>query len=402
MQYFPYLIELSWLAFILLTGIILSLLARKIKFPDILLLIILGIIIGHFKLIKFNTSFLAGFSIFSLIMIIFTSSSRFRPKEISTLSPYAIKLSLIFFIFCTIFLTISTYILFKPTLTLFLISLLFGTLMGGTSPSTVLTLLKEKKQKIAEILEFEAIFNTPLMVITPLVILDFLRGSIQKVQQIAVKFLQNIMTGVGAGLVIGLIIFRLMRKKYLETISPLVIIAATLLTYTIAEYIGGNGVLAVTMLGIVFGWSYIKQKESLDKFSNTFTNFLKIIVFVLLGLTIKIPYENTNFLIKSLILFGIFILIRFLSVNITFSNTKVNFKEKLFMTLNISKGVAVAVVSFVLFSFLPEIPDLSLIIDLSFLFILYSVITSSISGIFSNYLLTEPEHINKFKKHKKV
>lgn len=400
MESIPYLTELSWLAFMLIAGITLSLLSRKIKFPDILLLIILGIIIGHFKLVVFSTQFLAAFSIFALIMILFTSSSKFRPKEISLLSPYAIKLSLIFFVLCSLFLTTAMHLIFNISLTLnlILISLLFGTLMAGTSPSTVLTLLKEKKQKIAEILEFEAIFNTPLMVITPLMILDYLKGSLLKVHDIAIKFLQNIMTGVGSGLVIGLIIFRLMKHKYLEMISPLVIIAAALLTYTIAEYIGGSGILAVTMLGIVFGWSQLKEKKSLDKFSNTFTNFLKIIVFILLGLIIKIPYKNIGFLITSLILFGIFLLIRFLAVNITFANTKVNFRERIFMTLNISKGLAVAVVAFILFSFLKEIPDLNLIIDLSFLFIMYSIIISSISGIFSRYLLKEKESLDKFKK----
>ncbi len=402
MEYFPYLTELSWLAFMLIAGIILSLLAKKIRFPDILLLIILGIIIGHLKLVTFTTQFLAAFSIFALIMILFTSSSRFRPKEISSLSPHAIKLSLIFFILCSLFLTITTHFIFNISLTLnsILVSLLFGTLMAGTSPSTVLTLLKEKKQKIAEILEFEAIFNTPLMVILPLMILDYLKGTVLKVHDIAIKFLQNIMTGVGTGLVIGLIIFRLMKRKYLEMISPLVIIAAALLTYTIAEYIGGSGILSVTMLGIVFGWSQLKEKQALDKFSNTFTNFLKIIVFILLGLTIKIPYKNTDFLITSLILFSVFLLIRFFAVNSAFANTKVNFKERLFMTFNISKGVAVAVVAFVLFSFLKEIPDLSLIIDLSFLFILYSVIISSISGAFSKYFLEAKESLDKFKKVK--
>lgn len=403
MQYFPYLTELSWLAFMLIVGIILSLFARKIKFPDILLLILLGVAIGHFKLVSFGTNFLAGFSIFALIMIIFTSASRFRPKEISSLSPYAIKLSLIFFVICSIFLTAAMHSVFNLpiTLNLILISLLFGTLMAGTSPSTVLSLLKEKKQKVAEILEFESIFNTPLMVIIPLMILNFLTGSILGVQQIATTFLQNIMTGVGAGLVIGLGVFRLMRKKYLEMISPLVIIATALITYTVAEYIGGNGVLAVTMLGIVFGWSYLKAKEEIDKFSNTFTNFLKIIVFILLGLVIKIPYQNMNLLINSGILFGIFVLIRFLAVNITFSNTKVNFKERLFMTLSISKGVAVAVVAFVFFALVAEIPELSLVIDLAFLFILYSVIVSSVSGLFSNYLLKSKETLSKFKKIRK-
>ena len=76
-----------------------------------------------------------------------------------------------------------------------------------------------------------------------------------------------------------------------------------------------------------------------------------------------------------------------LSVSIAFSNTNLNLRHKLFLSLNMAKGVAVAVVAFILVSQVGDVPALEPIIDLSFLFILYSIILASVAEKFSFYLL---------------
>jgi NhaP-type Na+/H+ or K+/H+ antiporter len=384
----PYLIDLTWFSLFLLIGIILSIVSSKIKVSDVLLLLIAGIIIGQFKTISLHPSFITGFSIFALIMIIFSSASKFRPKEISSVSPYAIKLSLVFFILAVIFLTLGVHFIFESPFTVkaFLISGLFASLMSGTSPDAVLSLLKDGKNKLIEILEFESILNTPLMILVPLVILDIYKGTLVA-QHLFTTLLQSVMTGVGTGIVIGLVVFRIMKEQYSHMLSPIIIVASALITYTLAEQIGGSGILAVTALGIIYGLMAVKHKETLQEFSEVFTNFLKIMVFILLGLMIKIPFRNYDFLIKSGILFLIYILVRFIAVGFSFRGTSLGIRHKVFMGLNVSKGVAVAVVAFILLAELTNVPNLRPIIDLSFLFILYSIVLASIAEKFSFFFL---------------
>jgi NhaP-type Na+/H+ or K+/H+ antiporter len=384
----PYLADLTWFSLFLLVGILISIISSKIKVSDVLLLLLVGILFGLFKSIELDPSFITGFSIFALIMIIFSSTSKFKLREISSVSPYAIKLGIIFFVSTFIILTLATHLLFKSPLTVkaFLISGLFAALMSGTSPSAVLSLLKDQKNKLIEILEFESILNTPLMVLVPLVILDIYQGALVT-GQLFTTFVQSITTGVGTGVVLGLVIFRVMKQSYSHVLSPIVIIASALITYTLAEQIGGSGILAVTALGIIYGLMSIKEKDSLQDFSEIFTTFLKIIVFILLGLLIKIPFSDFDFMLKSGILFLIYIVIRMLSVSIAFSNTNLNLRHKLFLSLNMAKGVAVAVVAFILVSRVGDVPALEPIIDLSFLFILYSIILASVAEKFSFYLL---------------
>jgi len=253
---YAYLTELTWFSILLLVGILVSIIANRIKIPNVLFLILVGMIAGYFKELKFDPTFLAMFATFALIMIIFEGSSKFKPKEISSISPLASKLAFIFLFFSLIALAITIHIIFRSPLTFkaFLVSGLFAALMSGTAPEVTLSLLKNAKNKVVRILDFESILNTPLMVLIPLIILQIYKGQFSFVPtQLLITFLQNIMTGIGTGLVLGMIVFRIMKYTYSELISPLILIAIALITYTLAEYIGGSGILAVTTLGIVHG-----------------------------------------------------------------------------------------------------------------------------------------------------
>lgn len=372
-----YLTELTWLSALLILGVLASIIANKINLPDIILLLIIGIIGG--KYVSFPSNFLTGLGIFALIMILFDSTSKVSIREIKEYTSYALKMTFSFLILTVIFMSIFVILLFNLGFTgnSVLLSILFASVLIGTDAGTVLSFLEGKKDKISEILEFESIINTPLSVLIPIIILNFYLGSIQTTGSIVITFLQSIMTGVGSGLILGLVIFSFMKRYYLEElISPLVIIASALITYTLAENIGGSGVLAVTTLGLVFGRFYIKQKENAKSFISIFTNFLRIVLFVLLGSIIKIPF-NVPFLLKSFALFGIYILVRYVAISIALYKSGIKRQDKVFMSLQASKGVAVAVVTFIIAGY--AIPEIQNLITLLLLFILYSIILSSIA-----------------------
>ncbi len=382
-----YIKELTWLSILLLVGVVSTAIAYRLKLPDVLLLLIIGIVIGNLDIVKFDSGFLTSLAIFALVMIIFESTSKFRPREISALSPYAFELAFVFLLMNIVLLTLLTHILFGGSISWnsLLLSGIFAGVMSGTAPETVFSLLREKTtSKITEILQLESIINTPLIVIFPLILLRLYLGIILTAGIIVTTFLKEIMTGVGTGIVLGLVTFRVMKKSYKENISPLVLVALALVTYTLATYLEGDGVLAVTSLGVIFGMFQLKSKESMQKFISIFTNFLKIVVFVLLGLIIAIPLDK-SFLLKSVILFGFYLLVRFSAVNMTFRKS-IDLKEKLFMTLSISKGVAVAVVAFTLAATVVS-SQIQTFLDLIFLFILYSTVTASIAAGFSRYFL---------------
>jgi len=386
------LLFLTYLAVILLIGILISIISRKLRLPKILLLILVGVFLNNITyknapLIFFPELFLSAISILALVMIIFDSSSRLKLKRFDAFSLNTLSLSFIFLILNMIFLSFFLVLIFDVN-SIFL-ALIFSTLMAGTDPGAVLSMLKEAKSRVFDFLKIEALINTPLIVLLPFIILDLkssLKGKIilsQFIDQIA-PFLQQFVVGIGAGVLVGLIMFKFMKKEYSKVLSPLTMITAALLTYIIAENLKGNGVLAVTAMGLLFGNVYLKQKYQLREFSLVFSNSLEILVFIMIGLIIKIPI-STVFFLKSLALFLIYIVVRYAAISISLRKLRFNLKEKIFMALNAQKGIAVVVVAFSLANL--NIEGIQVILNLTLVFILYSIILSTFVIRFSKYFV---------------
>ena len=392
---------LTYIAIILLLGIICTIISNKIKIPNILLLIIVGMILSKFSyngqvLIAFPSAFLTSIGILALVMIIFDSASRFKLREFDILSTKAVKLTFIFLALNLIFLTFFTIIVLDLKFTLYsvLIGALFSALMSGTDPAAVLAMFGKTKIKLFEFLEVESLLNTPLVVLLPFIIIDLMNkiklggiigGDIlNQLFPFAGDLLLRLIAGIGAGVLVGLIIFKIMKKEYSEKLSPLALIAAALLTYILAEGLGGNGVLAVTTMGLFFGNVYIKQKPQLMEFSSLFANSLEILVFVLVGFIISVPLTS-KFLITSFVLFVISLFIRHMAILIVFRQSPYTLSEKVFMSLNVQKGIAVAVVAFTLT--ILNIPAIDLVLNMILMFMLYSIILSTIMVRFSRYFV---------------
>ncbi len=381
---------LTSLAALLLVGIVASMIATKLKLPDVLILILAGMGIAQITykgaaVVQFPTSFLSAISILALVMIVFHSSSKFKFRELDTFSFKAIRLTVVFLVMCLLFLTIATYLVYRIPV---ILCLAFAALMAGTSPSTTLSMVKKGKNKIMSFLEIESLVNTPLIVLLPFVILgmwgiEFNVLLTRFVEQIS-PFLQQIITGVGAGIVLGIIAFEIMRRKYSEKYSPIAIVVIALLTYILAENLGGNGVLSVAVLGLVFGNFHLKEKAAVKTFETVFTDFLQIFVFLLIGLTIKIPF-TTEFLISSIYIFAIFILVRWFAVALTTAKEKYTIKEKIFLTLHAPKGIATAVVAFSFATY--TFTGITVILDLTLAFIFYSVILATVLTAFKGFFL---------------
>ncbi len=401
------LLILTHLSIILLFGILCTIVAKRLKVPYMLLLIICGMALGSLiyngePLITFPPIFTNSIGVLALVLVVFDASSRFKWKEFDTLTLQATKITIAFLLFNILFLTIMTTIMFR--IENIYLALIFSSLMAGTSADVVLSIFMNKSNKVTNLLEVESIVNTPFTVLLPFIILTIMQRIMVEnmvltdfLRQI-LGILQQIVTGIGAGVLMGIVIFKIMRKYYSQRLSPLILITSTLLTYILAEQLSGSGVLAVTILGLFFGNFYVKQKQVLFEFSSIFGNSLMILVFVLVGLQIRLPFHDLGFFIASLILFGIYIAIRSMAVYVSTMKSDLTPKEKIFITLNSPKGIAVAVIVFSLlsyqfvggtlngFSFL-SLPWAELILNLTLTFMVYSLILSTVVNHFSKYFI---------------
>ena len=372
------------IAVLLFVGVICSWIGNKIKIPDVLLLILAGMLIGHYKertILEYPELFLSSLAILALAMIVFDSTARLRLKEFDTFSLKAARLTFVFTIFILALFTISVkYILNAP----FWQSLLFSATMVGTSPEVVLSF--KGKSRALTLLKLESIFNTPLTVIIPFLVLELMQNVkgiffVQIIEQ-AVPFLMQFIVGIGTGVFVGIILFKVVQRTYTEVYSPLAVIIAALLSYVLAENLGGSGVIAVTALGLFFGNAYVKEKITLLKAESVLAKALYIMVFILTGVVIKIPYTK-EFFITSGILFAAYTIVRFLAVLTSVRGERYSFNEKIYMAVSAPKGIATASVIFMLA--LQPIEGIQTILNMTFAFILYSLVLASIATWLSSF-----------------
>ena len=377
---------LTAIAVVLLIGVFFSILAKRLKLPEILILIVVGIVLGFFTykgspLIQFPTTFLTSVSLLALALIVFDSSSKLRLKELDNLSIKALKFVAILTLLSLVVFTIASKLLLGIPI---ILALLFVTITLGTSPDIVLSLLQDTKSKVMGFLKLESVFNTPLNVLLPFVIIDFTQGQSQLsgVVELIVPFLTKFVVGIGAGIFVGVILFKIMQKRYSPLYSPLAVVIASLLAYVLAENLHGNGVLAVITLGIFFGNVSVKEKLEVLSVESVLTKAFFIFVFILLGLTIKLPF-TAEFFTRSLILFLAYLIVRYIAVVLSFKKEKLSAKEMIFLTLNAPKGISTAAVVFLLAIYntpgtIYYIPGISIVLDVTLAFILYSIILSTI------------------------
>ena len=384
---------LTGIAVILLLGILASIIAKKLKTSNILLLIAVGLLIGNTALkelpiFAFDPTFIIAIAIITLAIVVFDGTSQFNFRDLDELSAKGLELVLLFILFSIIIITIIfNLFFFHFSAQGILFGIILAVLMVATDPASTFILFGDKPNRVLQFLRVEAIINTPIMVLLPFLLIDLLQAQ-GRFFTTFIEFLEpfflQILVGIGAGMLVGTIIFRVMKRWYSENISPVAVISSTLLAYILAENLGGNGVLAVAVLGLLFGNTYVQKKGTLVGFSNITAYSLQILVFVLIGLFVTLPSSWLFWLASISILLGT-ILARYAAIVLL--KLGKNKREIMFMTLNMPKGIATAVVVLTL-ALLP-IEGLDEVLSLTIIVMIYSLIISTITTMHAKYFLRE-------------
>ena len=381
---------------VILVGIFASLVSKKLGLSNILLLIILGSLLSevsrHFGVVEIPHVTMVALSIVALALIVFEGSSKFDFSDLNKFSFKAMSLVATFILF-NLLLLVPLYVLFfspDPSLHAVLYGAIFAILVIATDAAAVFYLLKDSKHRVMEFLEVESIINTPVIVILPFLILDLVDalGTTATLDwgSYGISFLVQIIVGLGTGLLVGILFFRVMKRFYDTDISPLSLITSALLAYVLAENLDGSGVIAVAVLGFMFGNAYLAGKSSLAQFNNMLSNSLEIIVFMLVGfiVSLRMPIEMYLY---ALVAFAVITVSRFLAVFLLFRKSDYSFREKVFVTLVNPKGIATAVMVFSLSIIATS--ELALVLELTVLTIVYSVIVATVMAKISDQFLPE-------------
>jgi cell volume regulation protein A len=329
--------------------------------------------------------------------VVFTGTFNLKWKVFKRFSDVSVNLAFVGVFFSTAFLGLFAHLLFgfEP-----IYALLLGAVVSGTGTGVLYAFEHSlsKSKKALTVIKVESIFNSPLTVLLPILFLDLVvlePGAIIAPMTYLEDFWVMIVAGIGTGVVIGLIVSKIM-KSMLKEYSSLALFAVALITYALAENVGGSGMLAVAICGLMAGNFIFKEqdKEEVKRFEDQLSEMLRISVFTMLGAQVLLPFD-LNQLFIAFVFFIIVFISRpiFLIPTLGKQRKKFNRKDITLMSFVAPRGIAAAAMAPVIATVLAGIGAAEIgnqMVNIIFLVILFSVLFSTIvAGIMSTKYVQE-------------
>ena len=383
-------------------GVIIANILKKAKVPDALFLLLLGLVLGptlfkspiiasNINLTLVDVSVMGNIPDFlrtlALVLVVFTGTFNLNLRVFKKFSDISINLAFIGVIFNTVAIGIFAMIIFKLEP---IFAFLLSAVIAGTATEVIYPFehaLKDEQEALTT-LKMESIFNSPLTVLLPALFIDVLTvqsGVLIEPLRYMALFWQRIAAGVGTGILVGYSLSKLL-KGMLKEYTPLLLLSIALITYALAENVGGSGMLAVAVCGLIAGNMTFPQKKEVKRFDDYFSEMLRISVFTMMGAQIYLNFSITQILV-TLIFFILVILIRPLFVIPLLKKLGLEFstKGKLMLCFITPRGMSSAAMAPIIVGVLVSLGKNEIgnfLMNTIFLCILFSILFSTIIANF--------------------
>lgn len=217
-------------------------------------------------------------------------------------------------------------------------SLLIGAIISSTDAAAVFSIFRSKKggmkHNLEALLELESGSNDPMAYFLTVTLIFMILNPETSIQGMIISLIQSIGLGVILGVLFGKGMVELINriKLHLEGLYPVLTIALALLTFSLTNYMGGNGYLSVYIAALILGNSEFVHKTEQIQFHDGLALLMQIIMFLALGLLVfpsqMVPVMGVGILISLFLM----LVARPLAVFICLSPFKVGFKDQIFIS----------------------------------------------------------------------
>ncbi|MCL1974384.1 MAG: cation:proton antiporter [Bacteroidetes bacterium] len=368
---------------------------NKKMVPDVLLLMIVGLIIGPALGIVSpgDFGFLGPvFTSITLVVILFESGTTLSLSMLKSSWKSTLSLTVVGFLGAVLIITAIAFLLLGFTLSG---AISLGAILGGTSSAVVIPLVKQlnigENSRTSLILE-SAITDVLCIVVTLACVQSFQSGDVSVSPifwSITLSFVLAILIGVTAALVWSRILELMRQIQNSIFTTP----AFVFVVYGITELLGFNGAIAALAFGITLANidlfpDFVVQKVlgSVHKLNDTEIIFLREITFLLktfffVYIGLSIVFDDLKSILIGLIITGTLYLIRLFVAKIA-SPKGANSFDKGIIAIMTPKGLAAAVLATIPAQ--AGMPDGLMIKNITYSVVFFSILATSVLIFLNN------------------
>jgi len=391
---------LLWIAVLMFVSVVSSKLSDRLAIPVLLLFLMIGMLAGSEgigKLYFDNAQLAKSIGIVALIFIIFSGGLDTNWKDTKAVVWPGIVLSTAGVLLTAIITGFFAIYILKFS---FLEGMLLGSIVSSTDAAAVFSILRSKrislKSPLKPLLEFESGSNDPMAVFLTVGFISILTVKNTSIPALIPRFFLDMGMGALVGyLMARFTVFFINRLKlYYEGLYPVIMISLVLLTYVIAIFLKGNGILAVYLAGLMLGQAEFPNKKMIVRFHDGLAWLMQIAMFVTLGLLV-FPSHIVPLIGAGLLFTFILMLVaRPISVFLCLLPFKINIRKKTMVAWVGLRGSVPIILA--TFPFMAGISQADTIFNIVFFIVIASVLIQGTSiPIISKMLKLDAPWVNR-------
>jgi cell volume regulation protein A len=327
------------------------------KIPNVLILLVIGIVVG--PILGFVKEAHFGsigpiFTSITLILILFESGTNLKIRELFKSIGSAFLLTLFNFIASAIIGTLVA--LTFPDIDI-LSAVFFGVIIAGTSSAVVIPIIKQLKmnEKGYTTLMLESALSDVLCLVIGLALLQAMKQGVFEMSAILNAIWKSFLLAFLIGFIGGFLWSLIIRYTRIIENSKVMNLAIVFIVYGLSEYLKLNGGIAVLIFGITLGNAHLLQNTRLKKvlpakelmpdekgFVSELVFILSTFFFVYVGVCMK--FGSVGIYLLALLIVVAIIIVRPLSVKLLV-RTKMSFKDLSIMSIMAPKGLVPAILA---------------------------------------------------------
>jgi cell volume regulation protein A len=374
---------------ILAAGTLSGLLAQKIKVPDVVVFLLVGMLLGPGVSglidIKADSALNQIVLIFGSCYILFDGGASLRLKVLKEVWITIVVIATLGVLISAAITGVAAYYILGVPL---IVALLLGATIASTDPATLVPVFKQIriKERVAQTVMSESAFNDAMGAILTFAVLGIAMGSGEfSISASLLDLLKQALIGIVAGGALGyLAAFTIAHEKFsfLAEYAPVVTLMAVIGAYMGADGLHASGFMAVFVFGImlgnkdVFGFRMEEgEEEKLEDYVMTTALIMRMFIFILLGSQVDFGLMN-KYLLSGGLVVAIFMLIGrpatvFLCA-LPDRRAKWSFKELIFMCWTRETGVIPGALAGLLLGL--KAPGAQMIASITFIAILMTIL----------------------------